>query len=308
MASLPALQGTQHFVDHAVFYEGLQAAGCLQGFPHARKACPRQSIAASYIPAAVGASRPAPRQSNLVSAPLSERVSADTAVSVGWHHKTNYKQTVRSHSDGWHTDCSSATVSMDKGSYAASGGWGGTGADGSGGALRPDRGPRPTTCWICTTWRKATMPPYRRPLRSVMRPLNRSPKRWRRCCRTSTPAPMTSGCAPGEELIGPQTEVGSTITGCQIALGAQNLVCYGDARGYGLSLSQTLWSFQSFSQLREASASAAQGGSDPTGSSAGTAAASRAGVLWNLKRAGQPDNQSSRARFLRHFAQSGARA
>ncbi len=62
----------------------------------------------------------------------------------------------------------------------------------------------------------------------------------------------------GEELVGPQTEIGSTITGCQIALGQQNLVCYGDARGYGLSLSQTLWSFQSFSQLREASASAAQ--------------------------------------------------
>jgi len=61
----------------------------------------------------------------------------------------------------------------------------------------------------------------------------------------------------GEELIVPQTAAGSTATGCQIAAGAQNLVCYGDGRGYGLSLTQTLWSFQSFSQLREASATAA---------------------------------------------------
>jgi outer membrane protein len=61
----------------------------------------------------------------------------------------------------------------------------------------------------------------------------------------------------GEELIVPQTVAGSTITGCQVAAGAQNLVCYGDGHGYGLSLTQTLWSFQSFSQLREASATAA---------------------------------------------------
>lgn len=61
----------------------------------------------------------------------------------------------------------------------------------------------------------------------------------------------------GAELIAPQTVAATTITGCQIAAGAQNEVCYGDGHGYGLSLSQTLWSFQSFSQLREASASAA---------------------------------------------------
>src|SRR5580692_729944 len=61
----------------------------------------------------------------------------------------------------------------------------------------------------------------------------------------------------GAELIAPQTVAGTTITGCQIAAGAQNEVCYGDGHGYGLSLSQTLWSFQSFSQLREASATAA---------------------------------------------------
>jgi outer membrane protein len=60
----------------------------------------------------------------------------------------------------------------------------------------------------------------------------------------------------GEEFAGP-TVAGTTITGCQIAAGAANEVCFGDAHGYGLSLSQTLWSFQSFSQLREASATAA---------------------------------------------------
>lgn len=60
-----------------------------------------------------------------------------------------------------------------------------------------------------------------------------------------------------EQLLAPQTPTGSTISGCQIAAGAANEVCFGDAHGYGLSLSQTLWSFQSFSQLREASATAA---------------------------------------------------
>src|SRR3984885_3198417 len=61
----------------------------------------------------------------------------------------------------------------------------------------------------------------------------------------------------GEQLLAPQTVAGTTITGCQIAAGAANEVCFGDAHGYGLTLSQTLWSFQSFSQLREASATAA---------------------------------------------------
>ncbi|HTC54141.1 MAG TPA: TolC family outer membrane protein [Steroidobacteraceae bacterium] len=61
----------------------------------------------------------------------------------------------------------------------------------------------------------------------------------------------------GEQLIAPQTVASTTITGCQIAAGAATQVCFGDGHGYGLNLSQTLWSFQSFSQLREASATAA---------------------------------------------------
>jgi outer membrane protein len=61
----------------------------------------------------------------------------------------------------------------------------------------------------------------------------------------------------GEQLLAPQPVAGTTITGCQIAAGASNEVCFGDTHGYGLTLSQTLWSFQSFSLLREASASAA---------------------------------------------------
>jgi outer membrane protein len=61
----------------------------------------------------------------------------------------------------------------------------------------------------------------------------------------------------GEQLIAPQTVASTTITGCQIAAGAATQVCFGDGHGYGLNLSQTLWSFQSFSQLREASAAAA---------------------------------------------------
>jgi outer membrane protein len=61
----------------------------------------------------------------------------------------------------------------------------------------------------------------------------------------------------GEQLLAPQTVAGTTITGCQIAAGAATQVCFGDGHGYGLSLSQTLWSFQSFSLLREANAAAA---------------------------------------------------
>jgi outer membrane protein len=61
----------------------------------------------------------------------------------------------------------------------------------------------------------------------------------------------------GEQLLAPQSTAGSTLTGCPVAAGAANVVCFGDAHGYGLSLSQTLWSFESFSQLREASATAA---------------------------------------------------
>ncbi|HTV77518.1 MAG TPA: TolC family outer membrane protein [Steroidobacteraceae bacterium] len=61
----------------------------------------------------------------------------------------------------------------------------------------------------------------------------------------------------GEQLIAPQTVASTTITGCQIAAGAATQVCFGNGHGYGLNLSQTLWSFQSFSQLREASAQAA---------------------------------------------------
>ncbi len=61
----------------------------------------------------------------------------------------------------------------------------------------------------------------------------------------------------GEQLIAPQTVASTTITGCQIAAGAATQVCFGDTHGYGLNLSQTLWSFQSFSQLRAASATAA---------------------------------------------------
>ena len=61
----------------------------------------------------------------------------------------------------------------------------------------------------------------------------------------------------GSQLFAPPTAAGTAISGCQIAAGSSNEVCYGDAHGYGLSLTQTLWSFQSFSQLREASATAA---------------------------------------------------
>ncbi len=61
----------------------------------------------------------------------------------------------------------------------------------------------------------------------------------------------------GEQVLAPLTAPGTTITGCRIAAGAADEVCYGDSHGYGLSLSQTLWSFQSFSLLREANSTAA---------------------------------------------------
>src|ERR1700690_2349732 len=46
--------------------------------------------------------------------------------------------------------------------------------------------------------------------------------------------------------------LGSTAADCAISSTSTTQHCYGTAHSLGLNLSQTLWSFQSFSQLREA--------------------------------------------------------
>jgi outer membrane protein len=50
---------------------------------------------------------------------------------------------------------------------------------------------------------------------------------------------------------------GSQAADCTLNAGADSQHCYGTARSLGLNLSQTLWSFQAFSQLKEANFQAA---------------------------------------------------
>ena len=50
---------------------------------------------------------------------------------------------------------------------------------------------------------------------------------------------------------------GSQASDCALAASAGNQHCYGTVHGLGLNLSQTLWSFQAFSQLKEANFQAA---------------------------------------------------
>jgi len=52
----------------------------------------------------------------------------------------------------------------------------------------------------------------------------------------------------GQSPLGPTNQV----TNCTLASSQQTQTCYTDVHGYGLTLSQTLWSFQSFNQLKEA--------------------------------------------------------
>ena len=45
---------------------------------------------------------------------------------------------------------------------------------------------------------------------------------------------------------------GSEAADCAISSTAESQHCYGTAHNFGLNMTQTLWSFQSFSQLKEA--------------------------------------------------------
>ncbi|HTY51368.1 MAG TPA: TolC family outer membrane protein [Steroidobacteraceae bacterium] len=56
-----------------------------------------------------------------------------------------------------------------------------------------------------------------------------------------------------EVLTGPAGSTGP----CSQSVGSQTEYCTGDAHGYGLTLSQTLWSFAAFDKLREANAQVA---------------------------------------------------
>jgi len=51
--------------------------------------------------------------------------------------------------------------------------------------------------------------------------------------------------------------LGSQAADCALGAGTGTQHCYGTARGLGLNMSQTLWSFQAFSQLKEANFQAA---------------------------------------------------
>jgi outer membrane protein len=60
-----------------------------------------------------------------------------------------------------------------------------------------------------------------------------------------------------EGLQAPPTGPGIQIADCALAASEQTENCYTDTHSYGLTLSQTLWSYESFSRLREANALAA---------------------------------------------------
>lgn len=57
----------------------------------------------------------------------------------------------------------------------------------------------------------------------------------------------------GQTPLGPTNEV----TNCALSSGDQMQTCYTNFHGYGLTLSQTIWSFSSFARLKEANAVAA---------------------------------------------------
>jgi outer membrane protein len=67
--------------------------------------------------------------------------------------------------------------------------------------------------------------------------------------------PQVAGSASAvHERLGFQTgpSLGSTASDCAISSTAESQHCFGTARSLGVNLSQTLWSFQSFSLLKEA--------------------------------------------------------
>ncbi len=72
--------------------------------------------------------------------------------------------------------------------------------------------------------------------------------------------PQLSGTAAAtRERVGYDTSQpgNSTTTNCDLSTETNAQHCYGTARTLGLNLSQTLWSFQAFSQLKEANSQAA---------------------------------------------------
>ena len=61
----------------------------------------------------------------------------------------------------------------------------------------------------------------------------------------------------GVQVDQPAGSQAGQVSGCGVSTGPGVEHCTGNAHGYSLNLSQTLWSFQSFNQLREANALAA---------------------------------------------------
>ena len=69
---------------------------------------------------------------------------------------------------------------------------------------------------------------------------------------------VSANASAGREREGIQENAATTTAtttqaaNCTLSSGAQTQYCYTDSRAYGLTLSQTLWSFESFSRLKEA--------------------------------------------------------
>jgi outer membrane protein len=72
------------------------------------------------------------------------------------------------------------------------------------------------------------------------------------------PQLSASASATRERLSFDSAQVGNApVSDCELAGAATAQHCYGTARALGLNLSQTLWSYQAFSQLKEANSQAA---------------------------------------------------
>lgn len=69
---------------------------------------------------------------------------------------------------------------------------------------------------------------------------------------------VSANASAGREREGLQENAATTTAtttqaaNCTLSSGAQTQYCYTDTRAYGLTLTQTLWSFESFSRLKEA--------------------------------------------------------
>lgn len=78
------------------------------------------------------------------------------------------------------------------------------------------------------------------------------------CPRTVLPPRACNNVSIKQERAGYGSQIASAHgADCALSADAETQRCYGTVRGLGLNLSQTLWSYQAFNQLKEANFQAA---------------------------------------------------